>query len=196
MIWSHIATTISFNPHTHEGCDRERGNGRAERQVSIHTPTKGVTHTAYSYGPACSGFNPHTHEGCDTASLLARIYYSSFNPHTHEGCDSCSMRRLTTLRSFNPHTHEGCDLTTTLLTLSVWSFNPHTHEGCDVGTISYGLVQVGFNPHTHEGCDRDFTCRPSQVWQVSIHTPTKGVTPYSSDNGVPFKFQSTHPRRV
>ena len=34
----------------------------------------------------------------------------------------------------------------------------------------------GFNPHTHEGCDiAAFSSYPSI--KVSIHTPTKGVTP-------------------
>ena len=35
---------ISFNPHTHEGCDVLDLPKRPPTRVSIHTPTKGVTH--------------------------------------------------------------------------------------------------------------------------------------------------------
>ena len=33
-----------FNPHTHEGCDQQQGKILLTAQVSIHTPTKGVTY--------------------------------------------------------------------------------------------------------------------------------------------------------
>ena len=33
----------SFNPHTHEGCDKAFSLYNVMPQVSIHTPTKGVT---------------------------------------------------------------------------------------------------------------------------------------------------------
>ena len=32
-----------FNPHTHEGCDCKMDNQGTNEDVSIHTPTKGVT---------------------------------------------------------------------------------------------------------------------------------------------------------
>ena len=35
----------SFNPHTHEGCDAGNTLGTGADSVSIHTPTKGVTVT-------------------------------------------------------------------------------------------------------------------------------------------------------
>ena len=34
---------LSFNPHTHEGCDMYFQDCDANERVSIHTPTKGVT---------------------------------------------------------------------------------------------------------------------------------------------------------
>ena len=59
---------------------------------------------------------------------------------------------------------------------SVFCFNPHTHEGCDWLKFMFLLVTPGFNPHTHEGCDlHRFSIQGRR--QVSIHTPTKGVTP-------------------
>ena len=35
---------FSFNPHTHEGCDETKYLTNLIDQVSIHTPTKGVTY--------------------------------------------------------------------------------------------------------------------------------------------------------
>ena len=38
----------SFNPHTHEGCDKADKIHVELKQVSIHTPTKGVTFMYYA----------------------------------------------------------------------------------------------------------------------------------------------------
>ena len=77
------------------------------------------------------------------------------------------------MRSFNPHTHAGCDLVIMLVRLLLLSFNPHTHAGCDIGGWS-NVININ----------------------VSIHTPTQGVTLWDSKNTNVLKFQSTHPRRV
>ncbi len=77
---------------------------------------------------------------------------------------------------------------------------------------------MSFNPHTHAGCDKDSTYNFEQAFDVSIHTPTQGVTKLDISNvptenvsihtptqGVTkavevlssvLEFQSTHPRRV
>ena len=90
-VWRRVlfgtAKVRSFNPHTHEGCDLARKEFFLSSSVSIHTPTKGVTH--------------------DSTRFFCSHY--SFNPHTHEGCDYIGARRVMGGRSFNPHTHEGCD---------------------------------------------------------------------------------------
>ena len=38
-----IKSVFCFNPHTHEGCDARIWRYDALHDVSIHTPTKGVT---------------------------------------------------------------------------------------------------------------------------------------------------------
>ena len=38
-----IKSVFCFNPHTHEGCDQSSFLFRGLPNVSIHTPTKGVT---------------------------------------------------------------------------------------------------------------------------------------------------------
>ena len=66
------AQSVSFNPHTHAGCDR---SGRftlcCSMDVSIHTPTQGVTQAE-----------------------VWKVWHRSFNPHTHAGCDSISNNIL------------------------------------------------------------------------------------------------------
>ena len=57
------------------------------------------------------------------------------------------------------------------------------------------VPEDGFNPHTHAGCDTR-TLDKIQHVQVSIHTPTQGVTILILSICLIFVFQSTHPRRV
>ena len=96
---------------------------------------------------------------------------------------------------FNPHTHAGCD-SAILLVFVVWeSFNPHTHAGCDTNNFPTGAYKFGFNPHTHAGCDQ-YNYAVDTTYDVSIHTPTQGVTELILPSTNSWKFQSTHPRRV
>ena len=122
-----------FNPHTHEGCDilllviflavllfqsthpRRVWRIKAIRQmsvsdVSIHTPTKGVTDEVKTQYYQHHGFNPHTHEGCDKAKIkiyLKNIGFQSTHPR-RVWLPKLGKRQIICLR-FNPHTHEGCD---------------------------------------------------------------------------------------
>ena len=80
---------------------------------------------------------------------------------------------------------------------SVFCFIPHTHEGCDASYWSLWFLYRPFQS-TH----------PRRVWlivicnqrfsiEVSIHTPTKGVTLSTITRFFNLsKFQSTHPRRL
>ena len=144
---------ISFNPHTHTGCDMLFLLGL---KVLI-----------------C--FNPHTHTGCDWASDGNRDVLTGFNPHTHTGCDVRSVFEDTPNQSFNPHTHTGCDITKSGNTFKI-TVSIHTPiqgvtgvEGCEhvldevsIHTPIQGVTSFAdcciysfacFNPHTHTGCD-------------------------------------------
>ena len=101
-----------------------------------------------------------------------------FNPYTHEGCDPCRRHKARPIPCFNPHTHEGCDGRDHRDAGRFCCFNPHTHEGCDYRDIQLFLKRLSFNPHTHEGCDLG-KLADWLTYEVSIHTPTKGVTPSS-----------------
>ena len=50
---------LSFNPHTHEGCDTRTWSLQYDTLVSIHTPTKGVTRSILVHG-TLKGVSIHT----------------------------------------------------------------------------------------------------------------------------------------
>ena len=55
--------------------------------ISIHTPTKGVTTVTTDIYPTFFNFNPHSHEGSDGCSGQQFYFCEYFNPHSHEGSD-------------------------------------------------------------------------------------------------------------
>ena len=162
-----------FNPHTHAGCDDKTMNMAKTAAVSIHTPTQGVTYdTSCCWPLVCVSI--HT----PTQGVTIQRNYDS----PAKWFQSTHPRRVWQLFDIKVNSPQ--------------CFNPHTHAGCDVGTIIFPNMRRCFNPHTHAGCDILNT-----VWlltlDVSIHTPTQGVT-FSRTYSIIFAslFQSTHPRRV
>ena len=77
-----------FNPHSHAGSDRMEAISNNLSQISIHTPTQGVTGAA-PYNLRCqSHFNPHSHAGSDPMRPTYNRFLDHFNPHSHAGSDS------------------------------------------------------------------------------------------------------------
>ena len=168
-----MKTLMSFNPHTHTGCDRLFTLYSYIYGVSIHTPIQGVTLGSARSSDGTRCFNPHTHTGCDTQRVLGSSKIPCFNPHTHTGCD------------FHDAVSNHCE----------HSFNPHTHTGCD-SLAQCGEVLKLVSIHTPI---QGVTKRPfSRILHivVSIHTPIQGVTKPPHPMRWSRKFQSTHPYRV
>ena len=69
---------MSFNPHTHAGCDYDFSSYICSQLVSIHTPTQGVTVIAFLEVLLLASFNPHTHAGCDSENLKVQQYSFMF----------------------------------------------------------------------------------------------------------------------
>ena len=177
---------MSFNPHTHAGCDRN---------APLRTPPT-------------VGFNPHTHAGCDkgfTLQLFRRTV--SIHTPTQQGVtpgrsikssmcrfQSTHPRRVWHSPLWYPrlsmpvsiHTPTQGVTNITIRTGSIHSFNPHTHAGCD----NFDLIDMfDFRVSIHtptQGVTRREMVLYSFSW-VSIHTPTQGVThPYR------WRFQSVY----
>ena len=123
--------------------------------ISIHTPTKGVTWNCHGHATLFVDFNPHSHEGSDVPSLFSDKYIPPFQS---------TLPRREWLLHFSH----------SLLLTSI-SIHTPTKGVTLVGNQS-NSERLHFNPHSHEGSDRDSVwLERSQNW-ISIHTPTKGVT--------------------
>ena len=163
---------FGFNPHTHAGCDRWRTGWLCLPAVSIHTPTQGVT-LVMCYGTPCIRVSIHTPTQGVTVLCPDHVNDLLVSIHTPTQGVTPYWLSLTRSGSFNPHTHAGCDPGCSISPWSSWSFNPHTHAGCDSLSKVY-----------------------DKRLQVSIHTPTQGVTYTRYSQFTTIRFQSTHPRRV
>ena len=167
--------TKSFNPHTHEGCDRPRPKRKCCNScfnphthegcdaflfflchklfVSIHTPTKGVTYDDTIFGYLGAFQSTHPRRVWHTA--LARLFLLRVFQSTHP-------RRvwLSLSRTFLATKHVSIHTPTKGVTWSIPGCHATRHVSIHTPTkgVTYPLwtIQSG----------RD----------VSIHTPTKGVT--------------------
>ena len=185
-------------------------------EVSIHTPTWGVTslittrtndgrfqsthlHEVWPTAPMRSPnvwcFNPHTYMRCDGVPKVWYPIRACFNPHTYMRCDDLRISVIAGTQKFqSTHLHEVWLRGTSSIHISD-CFNPHTYMRCDWLWHIHQFCYGGFNPHTYMRCDANALHR-LQSCQVSIHTPTWGVTltEYSDMNKE--KFQSTHLHEV
>ena len=173
---SSICSMLSFNPHTHTGCDILLNNDIVQTNlVSIHTPIQGVTCCDIISHLVYLRFNPHTHTGCDPASL-AYCCQGNVSIHTpiqgvtlfseHSSWIGICVSIHTPIQGVterfsdaeakvefqSTHPYRVWRRTTSVLDAES-GFNPHTHTGCDsILKPCYELLSC-FNPHTHTGCD-------------------------------------------
>ena len=164
--------------------------------ASIHIHPRRVWRNRPPRLDAIRCFNPHTHAGCDLKNKLFPMPTNQVSIHTPtQGVTIFANIREKLARFQSTHPRRVWLLPVIAVTL-IKGFNPHTHAGCDISNLLYKDIPVEFQS-TH----------PRRVWQiwrppiynpynVSIHTPTQGVT-YVTYRLMPsIEFQSTHPRRV
>ena len=166
-------TWISFNPHTHAGCDQSTPyslshysefqsthprrvwlsniTNISNMEVSIHTPTQGVTRVD------------------DRTSMLLSV--SIHTPTQGVTNPAVLWYRVLQFQSTHPR--------------RVWRRN---------GFLSVRIWDVSIHTPT-QGVTGFVVGNFSGIW-VSIHTPTQGVTADSGFCCFANRFQSTHPRRV
>ena len=162
-----------FNPHTHEGCDKRYGKESPFFDVSIHTPTKGVTLFSSNHSPSRWCFNPHTHEGCD-----------------RDGC----LLPPGTLVSIHTPTKGVTEVGVNLFVREIVSIHTPT-KGVTVGQILWiHFIIVSIHTPTKgvtrpiDGSSASFkfqSTHPRRVWRPHWH-----ILLFTDS------FQSTHPRRV
>ena len=185
-----------FNPHTHAGCDILSTALEIILNVSIHTPTQGVT-LFIVYSGFWLYVSIHTPtQGVTIWIWLLFSLIRSFNPHTHAGCDLWLIFMLKARSLFqSTHTHAGCDRNWRYYSMRFY-VSIHTPTQGVTYFFNLNLTACSFNPHTHAGCDTDYmtsaasstsfqSTHPRRVWRGNC-------TWYKNYSG----FQSTHPRRV
>ena len=168
---------LCFNPHTHEGCDGKNQLSSNKHQVSIHTPTKGVTQIEY-----CR----HYHDSVSIHTPIQGV--------THKGSKTTAVWKF---QSTHPYRVWRM---VQLIIISKLCFNPHTHTGCDIKSLM-GIFKLLMFQSTHtyrvwhySDCHineiyKFQSTHPYRVWlsirlssestkSVSIHTPIQGVTPF------------------
>ena len=148
---SNNALHYGFNPHTHAGCDPIYVTFSILLNVSIHTPTQGVTFIYYTVFFNFR-FNPHTHAGCDYGKweILCHRTVSIHTPTQGVTISNSDAYRVIEFQSTHPRRVWHMTL---FEALKFNSFNPHTHAGCDCTSAEPSRTMICFNPHTHAGCD-------------------------------------------
>ena len=171
--YDNISRLLGFNPHTHEGCDLLGSKDSNEVRVSIHTPTKGVTHSCIQCRVAAQ-VSIHT-----PTKGVTNIDY--LNP-------SDNMFQST-------HPRRVWLIFHTLIWLLGWFQSTHPRR---VWLASTCLKTIHSAVSIHTPTKGVTTVIQYDIYAmaVSIHTPTKGVTIICVLMLRRCEFQSTHPRRV
>ena len=144
-----------FNPHSHAGSDQLAGlMVKMDNDISIHTPTQGVT-LVLIFDSLKSVISIHTPTQGVTVipGIISRAEYISIHTPTQGVTRNCWNLRLGRIY-----------------------FNPHSHAGSDEANEGRNRVSHYFNPHSHAGSDFTEINLHRGKRQISIHTPTQGVT--------------------
>ena len=163
--------------------------------VSIHTPTWGVTPPFLTIAVQRQFQSTHLHEVWPFALFnLDSSYPVSIHTPTW-GVTTWTRFSLVPYQGFNPHTYMRCDTLEAARSASALEFqSTHLHEVWR-SEIAGDSATDGFNPHTYMRCDiRNF--KLIQPDNVSIHTPTWGVTLIGEQEYLNNVFQSTHLHEV
>ena len=207
-----------FNPHTHAGCDYAQGSLTDAQYKFQSTHPRRVWLSLYWTGILQASFNPHTHAGCDDLIQVDMTQILLFqSTHPRRVWQILILLRTIMFLFQSTHPRRVWPYFFRLLELPVYVSIHTPTQGVTYWRESLNGA-LCFNPHTHAGCDPDISdcmfalpqfqsTHPRRVWlsitwrrlrspNVSIHTPTQGVTDYMTSAASGDKFQSTHPRRV
>ncbi len=155
--------------------------------VSIHTPTWGVTGGSESYGDG-TVVSIHTPTwGVTPVPLIPLLKDASFNPHTYMRCDlRVATTNIINIVFQSTHLHEVWRIVRANVRHNIRFQSTHLHEVWLVITL-FPRIPFGFqSTHLHEVWQfaPGITHEPTEV---SIHTPTWGVTRFDHTDGDPDK---------
>ena len=175
-------------------CDYKQALAIAQESVSIHTPTWGVTEIYDILVDREKFQSTHLHEVWQWIKITTKDYSKFQSTHLHEVWLIGLLSMVNEKEFQSTHLHEVWRYPNTYQKLPL-CFNPHTYMRCDDDGRKHKRYSNSFNPHTYMRCDNKIAGVDTKG-QVSIHTPTWGVTPQTTKRFNHLKFQSTHLHEV
>ena len=98
--WSSALRKLSFNPRTHEGCDRTVVKGSIKYYLFQSTHPRGVRHPYQGTFYVTYKFQSTHPRGVRHCLGVPPKYHHSFNPRTHEGCDRTKVKEFNAAKEF------------------------------------------------------------------------------------------------
>ena len=187
------STHTNFNPHSHKGSDGNFEQAGYTAEISIHTPTRGVTFLSSEMDVSRTNFNPHSHKGSDRKTVQNLSLQLYFNPHSHKGSDVMDKFKADTL-NISIHTPTRGVTGTFSIACKICFISIHTPTRGVTNPEKRINIRQKISIHTPT---RGVTSQANvyaDIPQISIHTPTRGVTLLDSFSVVVKLFQSTLPQ--
>ena len=205
VFWFH---NWDFNPHSREGSDCGKGRIRwAKCHFNPHS-REGSDFYFFCHFFTSPYFNPHSREGSDRSYCgcksfclqfqstlprrewqcfyLFRCWFFSISIHTPAKgvtVDCMIKDRCPVISIHTPAKGVTLDNAYKLVEIIFQSTLPR-REWRSPGTWREWIAD--FNPHSREGSDNVLDTTISILCNISIHTPAKGVTPFSTNYGCGF----------
>ena len=164
-----------FYSHAREGRDIYADPPWSYRQISTHTPARGVTENGFIWG---MDYEISTHTPARGVTLTRNIQFRRskyFYSHAREGRDGLHSPVLPDRSYFYSHAREGRDGFPAWLPVSPGYFYSHAREGRDNSGAPVLQIDMNFYSHAREGRDY-FIFIGKDEFSISTHTPARGVT--------------------
>ena len=148
--------------------------------ISIHAPTRGATQETISLTEIISDFNPRSHKGSDRWNSNNNLNFNYFNPRSHKGSD-ISKLIITCNCGISIHAPtRGATTRPVTLVKCFLLFQSTLPQGERHPPHTATLRTLNFNPRSHKGSDGHRELSDLRTEIISIHAPTRGATPLSS----------------
>ena len=146
----------SFNPHTHAGCDRTEARQMPVTEVSIHTPTQGVT---LSSTKLFSSLIVSIHTPTQGVTLTTFVFFESHRVSIHTPTQGVTALIIAARAWAIVSIHTPTQGVTKLAEATYWLSEFQSTHPRRVWLWSFRSLDPCncFNPHTHAGCDDDFS---------------------------------------
>ena len=212
-----ISTNVSFNPHTHAGCDKNVTIHKFLVFVSIHTPTQGVTNRHRRIHHTWRFQSTHPRR---VWLFFCKYSFRSISVSIHTPTQGVTRYIVVNQILLGVSIHTPTQGVTKKINNGVQPQLVSIHtptQGVTGNNVKYfpgmefqsthprrvwpfhnnsTFARYGFNPHTHAGCDCMWLEYHGRYICFNPHTHAGCDICVKFDCKCLIMFQSTHPRRV